>query len=80
MSTELLTAEQVAESLGISVDQVKRRTASEKWPHIKFSTKTIRYRPEHIEAIIAAHESTEKPKNVDGNKFGQTSRSKAKSA
>ena len=78
--SELLTAEQVAESLGISIDQVKRRTASEKWPHVRFSTKTIRYRAEHVEAIIAAHESTEKPQIESNNKFGQTARSKAKSA
>ena len=78
--TELLTAGQVADLLGITEDMVKRRTKSESWTHVRFSGKTIRYRAEHVEAIIAAHEKVADVEIEGVSKFDQTSRSKAKSA
>ena len=57
---DLLDAQGVADKLGISVDQVKRRTKAEGWPCVRFSAKSIRYRQEHIEQIIAMYEATAK--------------------
>lgn len=79
MMTDLLTAEQVAERLGITVDQVKRRTLADRWPCVRFSSRTIRYREEHAEQIIAMYEAVSEPA-APSDIFGQTSRSKAKSA
>lgn len=76
--TTLLTAAQAAERLGISEDQMKRRSAKENWPSVRFSSRTIRYSEAHIEQIIAAHEG--KVALVNADDFGQTDRSKAKSA
>lgn len=56
MTAELLTADDVAEVLNISAELVRRRTNAEGWPCVRFSRKTIRYRPEHLEAIIGLHE------------------------
>ena len=76
MSSELLTAEQVAGQLGLSVNVFKRRAAAEDWPCVRFSARTIRYRAEHVEAIIALHETTP----TTGAAFGQTARSRRRSA
>lgn len=73
MNAELMTAEQVAERLGISVNQVKRRTVAENWPSVRFSARTIRYRAEHVEQIIAMHESIA---DIKGFRTGQTARSR----
>lgn len=77
MTAELLTAEQVAARLGISENAVKRRTATEKWPCVRFSAKTIRYRAEHVEQIIQLHEQKA---GAATNSFGQTERSRGRSA
>lgn len=74
MSTELLTAVQVAEALGIAEEQVKRRTKTEGWPCVRFSRKLIRYRPEHVEQIIALHEDADSTAPV--GLPGQTTRSR----
>lgn len=73
----LLDAAQLAEQLGISEEQAKRRTASENWPCVRFSRKTIRYRPEHVEQIIAMHEVEAKP---TPGLVGQTTRSRRRSS
>lgn len=78
MTDELLTAKEVAALLHISEDQVKRRTKSDKWPHVKFSGKTIRYRSEHVEWIVAQYEQT----NADrkGGLSGQTAASRRRAS
>lgn len=78
MTAELLTAEQVAEALGIHVDQVKRRTKTESWPCVRFSSKTIRYRAEHVEQIVAMHEDADNVAPI--GLPGQTTRSRRRSA
>lgn len=77
MSDELLTAEEVAEILHISIHQVKRRTATDKWPCIRFSGKTIRYSAANVEAIKAMYASTET--GATGLE-GQTKGSKARAS
>lgn len=77
MTALLLSAADVAERLGISEDRVKRRTKAEGWPCVRFSAKTIRYREEHVEAIIAMHEQAAKP--VAGL-AGQTQRSRRRAS
>lgn len=80
MSTdELLTAEQVGVRLGgLAEEMVKRRTKSEGWPCVRFSAKTIRYRPEHVEQIIAMHEDTDSAGAV--GLPGQTTRSRRRAS
>lgn len=74
----LLDAKAVAELLGIKPEQVKRRTKLENWPCVRFSSKTIRYRAEHVEQIIALHEA--KPDTQTAGLAGQTARSRRRSA
>lgn len=57
----LLTAAELGEMLRIPASQVKKRTLADQWPCVRFSGKTIRYRPEHVEAILAMYESVAKP-------------------
>lgn len=80
MTAELLTAADVADRLGISEEQVQRRTRNEVWPCVRFSRKTIRYRPEHVEAIIAMHEQQPGPLATSRGIPGQTVRSRRRSA
>jgi hypothetical protein len=75
--TTLLDAEGVADALGIPLEQVKRRTKSEDWPCVRFSAKTIRYRPEHVEQIIAMHEVEPQPPAAN---LGQTPRSRRRAS
>lgn len=77
MTADLMTAKDVADKLGISENQVKRRTAEERWPCVRFSARTIRYRVEHVEQIIAMHETAADTKAF---KTGQTARSRRRSA
>lgn len=76
MSATLLAARDVAERLGITEEQVKRRTSAEKWPCVRFSKRTIRYREEHVEQIIALHETR---LDIAAARSGQTTRSRARS-
>lgn len=77
MSDELLTADQVADILHISVHQVKRRTAADNWPCVKFSGKTIRYTTANVDAIVARYASTS---NASAGLEGQTAGSKARAS
>lgn len=61
MNEELLTADDLATKLRISANQVKRLTKAESWPHVRFSGKTIRYRSEHVDAIVALYDKQETP-------------------
>lgn len=79
--SRLLTAAEVGEMLGgLTAERVRRMTVTYKWPCVRLSGKTIRYRPEHVEQIIAANEdrsqirTPERPSLRDG----QTSRSKGR--
>lgn len=56
MSQVLLTPAEVGEILNIGEPLVKRLCREQKWPHIRFSSKTIRFRGEHVEQIIAMQE------------------------
>lgn len=69
----LLTAADVAEVLGISENQVKRRTAADSWPCVRFSARTIRYRAEHVDQIVAMNERKMRPIAAS---TGQTTRSR----
>jgi hypothetical protein len=77
MTDELLTAEDLAERLHISVDLVRRRTKADKWPHVRFGGKTIRYRNEHVDAIVALYDNAGTPVRSVG---GQTAGSRRRSA
>lgn len=78
MIHELMTAEDVAALLHISEDQVKRRTKADKWPHVKFGNKTIRYRAEHVELIVAQYEQTAADRK--GGLAGQTAASRRRAS
>jgi hypothetical protein len=71
-----LTAADVAEELGIPEWQVKKLTVANGWPHLRYSRKTVRYTPEHIEQIKAIQETKPATPPVVGI-AGQTSRSRA---
>jgi hypothetical protein len=79
--TGLLTAADLAEHLGIAETQVLRRSRVDNWPHVRIGHKTIRYRPEHVEQIVALYErrsdGSEKPQE---GLPGQTARSKARAS
>ncbi len=77
--SELSTASDLAEMLRISEDQVKRKTKADNWPHIRFGTKTIRYKAEHVEAILALYERADAPVAAEPIN-GQTARSHRRSA
>ena len=79
MTSDLLTAADLAEILKISVDQVKRRTVADKWPCVKLSSKTIRYRAEHVDLIVAKYDQAEKVAPIKGL-AGQTAASKARAS
>lgn len=76
--TALLTAAEVAERLSITEDQVKRRTVRDSWPCVRFSGKTIRYREDQVDAIVARYTKTA-PEPVSVT-TGQTARSRRRSA
>jgi excisionase family DNA binding protein len=50
----LLTAKQVADHLGVSVQFVRIRTMEKTIPHIKFG-RAVRFEPEQIEEYIRKH-------------------------
>lgn len=68
----LLSPEQLADELGLTVTQVKDYTREHDWPCVRFSLKTVRYTPEQVEQIIAAHtEVTGDPDPVEGANVAQ---------
>lgn len=79
MTADLLTAADLAEILKVSEELVKRRTKADKWPCVKLSSKTIRYRPEHVELIVALYDHVEKVAPIKGL-AGQTAASKARAS
>lgn len=79
--SDLLTSKDVAERLGIPEERVKRATKAEGWPCVRFGHRTIRYREEHVEAIIALYElASAKPRATKPGLPGQTHRSRQRSA
>ena len=75
--TALLSAADVAERLGVSENLVKRMTAAEDWPCVRLSKRTIRYRAEHVDQIVAMHESKSRPVAASS---GQTARSRRRAS
>lgn len=73
----LLTAADVAERLGVTENLVKRQTVAEGWPCVRFSKRTIRYRAEHVDQIVAMHESKTQPVAAS---TGQTARSRRRAS
>jgi excisionase family DNA binding protein len=62
VSGTLLTARQVAEMLGISIETVLRWAAAEKLPSVRMSSRAIRFRESAIEEWIAEHERGAAPR------------------
>lgn len=70
--TGLLSPEQLADELGVKVEQVKTWTREHDWPCVRFSLKTVRYTPEQVQQIVAMHtEVTGEPDPVDDSKVAQ---------
>ena len=79
MTSELLTVADVAEKLKISEELAKRLSKADNWPRVKISSKTIRYRPQHVELIVALYDHVEKAAPIKGL-AGQTAASRRRSA
>ena len=79
MTNELMTAKDLAKVLHITESQVKRQTKSDSWPHVRFGGKTIRYRAEHVDAIVALYDQAGKVTPVKGL-AGQTAASKRRAS
>lgn len=54
MTSALMTDVEMAETLGISVDSVRRRCRAGQFPHIRIG-RTYRFTPEDLAAIIRTH-------------------------
>jgi excisionase family DNA binding protein len=54
VTDRLLTAREVAERLGLSIETVLRWAATEKLPSFELSTRAIRFRESEIDAWIEA--------------------------
>lgn len=74
----LLSAADLAERLGISEELAKRKTTEQDWPCVRFSARTIRYREEHVEQIVARYERAGSTLSAVPDS-GQTERSKQRS-
>lgn len=78
MNDDLFTPEELAAKLKLSVERTKSLARQHDWPCVKFSSKSVRYSPENVAAIIAQHAYTaEVPKR--GGLPGQTALSRARS-
>jgi excisionase family DNA binding protein len=55
---KLLTADEVAEILQVSLITVYRRMQTGELPHIKLGHRQVRIKPEDLEAYIEAHRVT----------------------
>lgn len=78
MTDELLTADDLAKVLHISADQVRRKTKADQWPHVRFSGKTIRYKADHVAAIVAQYEQTHSDRKA--GLAGQTAASRRRAS
>jgi len=76
----LLTAADLARKFDMSEAQVVRRSRVDRWPHIRIGHKTIRYRPEHVEQIVALYERDAADAPRPQALAGQTARSRARAA
>lgn len=72
----LLTIEELAAELRLPVERAKVLARRHNWPCVKFSSKSVRYSPDNLAAIIAKHRHEEKVPSAAGLP-GQTARSKA---
>lgn len=78
---DLLTFDDLAEKLKMSVDKAKRLAHQHDWPRLEFSRKTIRFSPAHVVAILKMHDV--EPDRTAGQSLGidgQTERSRKRSA
>jgi DNA-directed RNA polymerase sigma subunit (sigma70/sigma32) len=53
---ELLTPEQLAERLGVSLRMVREMYYTNTWPHLRLNKRTVRFTQVHLEEIIAMSE------------------------
>lgn len=53
---ELMTPEQLAERLGVSLRMVREMYYTDKWPHLRLNKRTVRFTDAHFEQIIAMSE------------------------
>jgi hypothetical protein len=53
---ELLTPEQLAERLGVSLPMVRAMYYTNTWPHLRLNERTVRFTQVHLEEIIAMSE------------------------
>ena len=58
---KLLTADEVAEILQVSLTTVYRRMQTGELPHIKLGHRQVRVKPEDLEAYIEAHRVAGEP-------------------
>jgi len=55
-AARLLTPDALGETLGgLTGDDVLRLAKRHGWPHVRFSPKAVRFRPEDVEEIVALH-------------------------
>lgn len=54
--TELLTPEQLAERLGVSLRTVREMYYTGTWPHLRLNKRTVRFTEDHYEQILALSE------------------------
>lgn len=83
MSTKLITADELARDLGMTVDQLHRLRRRRRWPYVQITRLDIRFTPGQVEEIVEMHSVTPAkdptPEQTSGLP-GQTERSKQRSA
>lgn len=52
---KLVTEEQLAEALGLTLEKVRDLRRREGWPHVRFGRLEIRFTADQVTAIIDAH-------------------------
>lgn len=63
---EMMTAEEVAAKLKVSVETVHRMCRTHKWPHSKIG-RLYRFTPEHYQAITATPAAPQQPRTQRKN-------------
>lgn len=81
----LLSPVELASLMKLSTEQVITFTREKDWPHVRFTNKSIRFTPEQVDQIIAAHTVTPDAKpeqrpagTVSPLRLTQTKRSRAR--
>ncbi|MET3142479.1 UNVERIFIED_ORG: putative site-specific integrase-resolvase [Arthrobacter sp. UYEF2] len=56
LKNELMSPEQLAERLGISLRMVREMYYTSTWPHLRLNRRTVRFTESHFEQILALSE------------------------